>query len=170
MLKEGFIVGQLLEDLQAEIDSGGPGKTWYRVFQEKLKSIAGTWPPKDFVQFEPDAINPTRWKYSEKLDLAQKLFEEQILAPERKVKVISFVLSGDSDGSIKRNISKVVNQFLNEITKICGVNEQLEPTNNKCYPCEYYNLIWDAEFKKCKLKDKLLTIIEDTEGNILGYT
>jgi hypothetical protein len=117
MLKEGFIVGQLLEDLQAEIDSGGPGKTWYGVFQEKLKSIAGNWPPKDFVQFEPDAINPTRWKYSEKLDLAQKLFEEQILAPERKVKVISFVLSGESDGSIKRNISKVVNQFLNEITK-----------------------------------------------------
>jgi hypothetical protein len=61
-------------------------------------------------------------------------------------------------------------EFLNEITKICGVNEQLEPTNNKCYPCEYYNLIWDSEFKKCKLKDKLLTIIEDTEGNILGYT
>lgn len=60
-------------------------------------------------------------------------------------------------------------KFLNKITKICGVNEQLHPTNNKCYSCEYYNLIWDSGFKKCKLKDKLLTIIEDTQGNILGY-
>jgi len=115
MLKEGFIVGQLREDLQAEIDSGAPGKTWYRVFHEKLKLIAGNWPPKDFVQFEPDAMNPKRWKYSEKLDLVQKLFEEEILVPERKV--ISFVLSGESDGSIRSNVSRVVNQFLNEITK-----------------------------------------------------
>ena len=60
-------------------------------------------------------------------------------------------------------------KFLNEITKICGINEQLDPTNNKCYSCEHYNLVWDSEFKKCKLKDKLMNIIEDTEGNILGY-
>ena len=108
-------MGQLRDELQAEIDSGAPGKTWFRVFHEKLKSIAGNWPPKDFVQFEPDAMNPGGWKYSEKLDLVQKLFEEEILVPERKV--IRFVLSGESDGSIKSNISKVVNQFLNEITK-----------------------------------------------------
>jgi len=115
VLKESFIMGQLRDDLQREIDSGAPGKTWFRVFHEKLKSIAGNWPPKDFVQFEPDAMNPGGWKYSEKLDLVQKLFEEEILVPERKV--ISFVLSGESDGSIKSNISKVINQFLNEITK-----------------------------------------------------
>ncbi len=108
-------MGQLRDQLQQEIDSGAPGETWYKVFQEKLKSIAGNWPPKDFVQFEPDAMNPGSWKYSEKLDLVQKLFEEEILVPERKV--VSFVLSGDSDGSIKSNISKVINQFLNEITK-----------------------------------------------------
>lgn len=108
-------MGQLRDDLQGEIDSGAPGEMWYRVFHEKLKSIAGNWPPKDFVQFEPDAMNPGGWKYSEKLDLVQKLFEEEILVPERKV--VSFVLSGDSDGSVKSNISKVINQFLNEITK-----------------------------------------------------
>jgi hypothetical protein len=53
---------------------------------------------------------------------------------------------------------------------VCGVGEQLEPITNKCYPCEYYNLVWNPEFKKCTLRDKTLSLIEDSEGNILGYT
>ena len=108
-------MGQLRDDLQSEIDNGGPGKIWYQLFQDKIKVNAGNWPPKDFVPFEPEAMNPNRWRFAEKLDLTQKLFEEQVLAPERGV--ISFVLSGESDGAIRSNIGKVVNQFLNEITK-----------------------------------------------------
>ena len=64
---------------------------------------------------------------------------------------------------------KAKTDFLNNINKNCAQNEQLDEKTKKCYPCEYYNLIWDDEFKKCKLKDKSLYIIEDINGNILGY-
>ena len=61
-------------------------------------------------------------------------------------------------------------KFLNQFVKVCGDNEQLSELNNKCYPCEYYGLVWDSEFKKCKIKEKgNISLLEDKGGNILGY-
>jgi len=108
-------VSELLDKLQEEIDSGGPGKTWYEVFHEKIIVIAGRWSPKDFVDYEPDAMNPGTWKYAKKLDLTQKLFEEEILVPKRGV--IPFILSASTDSHVRANVCEVINQFLNETTK-----------------------------------------------------
>jgi hypothetical protein len=77
--------------------------------------IAGRWSPKDFVEHEPDAMSPRTWKYAKKLDLTQKLFEEEVLVSKRGV--IPFILSASTDSHVRANISQVVNQFLNETTK-----------------------------------------------------
>lgn len=108
-------MSELRDKLQEEIDSGGPGKTWYEVFHEKVIIIAGRWSPKDFVDHEPDAVNPSKWMFAKKLDLTQKLFEEEILVPKRGV--IPFILSASTDSHVRANICVVVNQFLNETTK-----------------------------------------------------
>ena len=98
-----------------ELSQGGPGKIWYETIHKELKIIAGKWPPKDFVDFEPDANNPTHWRYSDKLDLTQKFFEDEILNPSRGA--ITFILTAGTDTNIRGNIRQVVNQFLSEITK-----------------------------------------------------
>ncbi|CAN2188784.1 hypothetical protein MCERE155_00466 [Candidatus Nanopelagicaceae bacterium] len=108
-------MSELREKLQHEIDSGGPGKTWFEVFHERVITIAGKWNPKDFVDHEPDALNPATWKFAKKMDLTQKLFEEEILVPKRGV--IPFILSASTDSHVRANVCDVVNQFLNETTK-----------------------------------------------------
>jgi|688.fasta_scaffold84695_3 hypothetical protein len=113
--EKGFIVGELLDKLKSEIALGGPGKVWYEIFHEKVMVIAGRWSPKDFVEHEPDAMSPRTWKYAKKLDLTQKLFEEEVLVSKRGV--IPFILSASTDSHVRANISQVVNQFLNETTK-----------------------------------------------------
>ena len=45
-------------------------------------------------------------------------------------------------------------EFKENLVKICGDNEQLNEDDNNCYSCEYYNLIWDPELKKCKKMEK----------------
>ena len=81
-----------------------------------------------------------------------------------QVEITSNELDNISDASQKSKTD-----FLNNINKSYEPNEQFDEKTNKCYPCEYYDLVWDNEFKKCKLKDKSFYIIEDTTGNILGY-
>ena len=108
-------MSNLKEILQTELVQGGPGRVWYEIINKEVKLIAGKWPPKDFVEFEPDANNPRNWRYSDKLDLTQKLFEEEILNPKRGA--IDFILTADTDSHIRANIREVVNQFLSEITK-----------------------------------------------------
>ncbi len=108
-------MGELLDKLKSEIALGAPGKAWYEVFHGRVVVIAGKWSPKDFVDFEPDALNPATWKYAKKLDLTQKLFEEQILVLKRGV--VKYVLSALTDSQARTYVSDVVNQFLNETTK-----------------------------------------------------
>ncbi len=108
-------MSELRDKLQAEIDSGGPGKAWYELFHERVIILAGRWNPKDFVDFEPDALNPSTWKFAKKFDLTQKLFEEEILVPKRGV--ITFMLGASTDSHVRANVCEVINQFLNETTK-----------------------------------------------------
>lgn len=108
-------MSELKERLQEELDSGGPGKFWYGLIHRELKIAAGKWPPKDFVEFEPDAVNSNNWRFSEKLDLTQKFFEDEILNPTRGA--ISFIMTATTDSHVRTNIREVINQFLSEVTK-----------------------------------------------------
>ena len=108
-------MGKLRDLLLEELDKDGVGKVWYELIHAKVVTLAGGWPPKDFKEFEPDAMNGANWKYSKKLDLTQKLFEERILHPDRKS--IDYILSGVSDAKVRVNVSVVVNQFLNQVTR-----------------------------------------------------
>jgi hypothetical protein len=105
----------LREKLEEELKMGQPGSEWYKLFQPIVKIVAGHWPPRYFIEFEPDASNERTWQYSEKKDLTQKLFHEQILIAARRK--TDFVLSAHSDVQIRKNAKIVVSQFLVDISK-----------------------------------------------------
>ena len=71
-------------------------------------------------------------------------------------------------------VDKIEEQkFKKNLIKICGINKQLDKKDNKCYPCDFYNLVWDSKLKKCKTIEKSkedLSIIIDNKGKIKGYT
>ena len=62
--------------------------------------------------------------------------------------------------------------FMNDINKItCNESEQYDNLTNKCYPCSYYTLEWDSEYKKCRIKEKdnIKNIFVDVDDNVIGY-
>jgi DNA-directed RNA polymerase subunit H (RpoH/RPB5) len=54
----------------------------------------------------------------------------------------------------------------------CPMGEQLDVNTSRCLPCSSYNLEWDAETKKCKVKIEkdIGNIYVDGKDNILGYS
>lgn len=108
-------MNSLKEKLEEELKSGQPGKVWYNLFQPIVQRMAGTWPPRYFLEYDLDASNEVSWKYAKKEDLSQKLFLEQILNPARGK--ISFLLSAESDMQIRSNAKLIVHQFLVDITE-----------------------------------------------------
>jgi hypothetical protein len=59
-------------------------------------------------------------------------------------------------------------QLLDEFD--CAKGSVFDVNEQRCIACEQYNLVWDAEFKKCKLAIKRLMLVVDEENNILGRT
>lgn len=61
-------------------------------------------------------------------------------------------------------------RFAQDLKSICADGEQYEMSVKQCYPCDFYNLVWDISSRKCKLKEKSeVSIVEDTDGKIVGY-
>ena len=54
----------------------------------------------------------------------------------------------------------------------CLENEQLDINSKRCLPCGAYNLVWDPEYKKCKieLSEEIGSVIVTQDDKMIGYT
>ena len=77
----------------------------------------------------------------------------------------------------KKEIEKLPNanpietvKFLNNFNKLCKEGFKYNNLTGKCFKCEDYNLEWNADRKKCIMKEKNIALINDYDDNIIGYT
>jgi hypothetical protein len=77
-------------------------------------------------------------------------------------------ISSDQLLEIPKSSEEEKKEFTEVLKSICQDGEELDNLTGKCFKCDYYNLQWDPEFKKCRIIEKP-SLLEDTSGNILGW-
>jgi hypothetical protein len=124
---------------------------------EVTEPVSEPEPQEDLISITPSDIET-------EIEEKEKIIEE---------KLIPSVPILEATEEVKEELEKVEEipseKVLEEITCLDG--EQFDINSKRCLPCSHYNLVWDDQFKKCKIElspeiGKVI-IVDD---KIIGYT